>query len=101
MAGFSYIWEFKVRPERLAEFEAAYGPDGDWVRLFRRDPAYLGTDLLRDREDPHRFLTVDRWSSREACLAFRERFRADYGALDARCAGLTLSERPLGDFDRV
>ena len=101
MAGFSYLWEFRVRPERLSEFEAAYGPDGDWVRLFHRDSAYLGTDLLRDRDDPSRFLTIDRWSSREACLAFRERFRPDYEALDARCEGLTLSERPLGDFDRV
>jgi len=101
MAGFSYIWEFRVKPQHLAEFEAAYGPEGDWLRLFRTDPGYLGTELLRDREDPFRFITVDHWTSREACRAFRERCRPEYEALDGRCAGFTASERHLGDFDTV
>ena len=101
MAGFSYLWEFRVRPEQLAAFETAYGPEGDWVRLFRTDPAYLGTELLRDREDPLRFITLDHWASREACQAFRERCRAEYQALDARCAGFTAAEQHLGDFDSV
>lgn len=126
MAGFSYLWEFRVRPEQLAAFETAYGPEGDWVRLFRTDPAYLGTELLRDREDPLRCMTVDHWvrrtaangwvrrppwtasgagkrseRSREACQAFRERCRAEYQALDARCAGFTASEWHLGDFDAL
>lgn len=101
MADFSYLWEFRVRPEQLAAFEAAYGPAGDWVRLFRTDPAYLGTALLRDREDPFRFITVDHWATREAYRAFRERRRAEFEALDARCAGFTASERHLGDFDTV
>jgi heme-degrading monooxygenase HmoA len=98
---FVYLWEFTVTAERRAEFERAYGDDGDWVALFRRSPDYLGTDLLRDRGQPGRYLTVDRWRSAAACEAFRELHAAEMAAIDARCVELTLDERHLGDFDRA
>lgn len=98
---FVYLWEFTVAAEHRAEFERAYGDDGDWVALFRRSPDYLGTDLLRDRERPGRYLTVDRWRSAAAREAFRVRHAAEIAAIDARCAALTLDERHLGDFDRA
>jgi 8-oxo-dGTP diphosphatase len=93
------VWEFRVRPGREVEFEAAYGPEGDWARLFRRDPAYLGTDLLRDGADRRRYLTIDHWTSGAANDAFRERWRSEYEALDRRCEALTEHEEPLGRFD--
>lgn len=96
---FCYIWEFDVRPEYQAEFEAAYGPAGDWARLFRRDPGYLRTDLLRNRADLTRFLTVDFWITREACEAFRARHASEFRVLDEKCERLTVSERHLGDFE--
>ena len=40
------VWEFQVKKECQAEFVAAYGPDGDWARLFRRSPEFLGVELL-------------------------------------------------------
>jgi len=43
--------EFRPRSGREEAFEAAYGPAG-------RD--YLGSELLKDRSDPARSLTVDR-----------------------------------------
>jgi len=99
MSGFSYVWEYRVRPERRAEFEREYGAEGSWARFFARDPAYRGTRLLRDLDDPDRFLTVDLWDSREACRAFRERHRAEFDAIDARGEGWTTSESQLGEFD--
>lgn len=45
---FVVVWEFRVRPGQEAEFEARYGPDGDWARLFRLGEGYGGTVLLRD-----------------------------------------------------
>lgn len=101
MTAFCYMWEFLVHPEKLEEFEAAYGPAGDWVQLFRRDESYLRTDLYRDRDNPRRFVTIDHWVSREACRAFRERFRQDFEALDERCEGFTVRETHLGDFELV
>ena len=98
-AMYCYVWEFTVVTANRAAFEAAYGDGGPWVELFRRDAAYLGTDLLCDLERPGRYLTIDRWTSRDACLAFRERWRAAFDALDAECERLTESERSLGEYE--
>ena len=95
-AGFVRLWRFVPRPGREAEFVAAYGPDGDWARLFRRDPAYLGTDLLRD--GARGFVTLDWWANAAAWDAFHARERADYEALDRRSEGLTDSEDEIGAF---
>jgi hypothetical protein len=38
MAGFTYIWEFRVAPSAQAQFEVEYGPRGSWVTLFRKAP---------------------------------------------------------------
>jgi hypothetical protein len=96
---YCYVWSFVVRPEHSQAFRRAYGSDGDWVRLFRRDPEYIRTDFLGDRDDPARFMTIDYWSSREACLRFRERFRNEFEALDKGFEPLTVKEVHLGDFE--
>jgi len=92
------VWEFRVRPERLSDFLSAYAPGGDWDLLFRRGEGYLSTELLRDERDATRFVTIDRWDSREARDRFRLRFREEYEALDRRCEAYTLEETPVGDF---
>ncbi|HZN03063.1 MAG TPA: NUDIX domain-containing protein [Candidatus Polarisedimenticolia bacterium] len=91
------VWEFRPAPGREAEFERAYGPDGDWARLFRRDPAYLGTELLRGTAG--RYLTLDRWRSRAAYEGFRARHADDYADLDRRMEDLTSHESSIGAFD--
>lgn len=100
MAGgeFVTVWEFRVAPERQAEFESHYGAEGSWARLFRRADGYLGSELLRDRADPHRYVTIDRWSDAEAWRAFRSRFAAEYERLDREFESLTTRETPLGEF---
>lgn len=99
LPSFCYLWEYLVRLADIEKFEAIYDGGGEWARLFRRDRAYIRTDLVRDLDRPGRFLTIDRWVSREACQAFRKRFRAELEELDERCEELTLQERHLGDFE--
>ncbi len=96
---YCYVWSYVVRPECLPAFRTAYGPDGDWVRLFQRDPEYIRTNFLGDLENPARFMTIDFWTSREACLSFRDRFRSEFEALDKSCDRLTVQESHLGDFE--
>lgn len=98
---FAYVWEYEVRPDREAGFRREYGPDGAWVALFRQAPGYVSTALYRDRDQPHRFLTVDTWVSERAHQEFRRRFADAFARLDAACEQLTLRETPLGGFDRV
>jgi heme-degrading monooxygenase HmoA len=93
------VWAFDVKPEQVKAFERVYGPEGDWVRLFRRAPGYVGTEMRRETERMTRYLTIDRWESRAAYAQFKETLRHEYQALDARCAMLTYSERKVGDFE--
>src|SRR5688572_23185888 len=96
---FCYIWEFRVHAEHLDAFVAAYGPDGDWVRLFRGDAAYVRTELLRDRDDPARFLTIDVWTDLAAYREFRRRLQVELEELDRRCEQFTIAEKHLGDLE--
>jgi heme-degrading monooxygenase HmoA len=95
------IWEYKVKADKLPEFEKVYGPGGEWTRLFERAEGYLGSDLHRDLSAPQRYIVLDRWESKEAFESFRERFRAEYGTLDRRCEPLREQETLLGIFSLV
>jgi heme-degrading monooxygenase HmoA len=98
---FVYVWEYRVRPGSVAAFEAAYGAEGAWVRLFRSHAGYLGTELLRDASDPTRYQTIDRWRSRADRDRCREAAAAELEAIDRACEALTVEERHLGDFEIV
>ncbi len=95
------IWEFQVNTEAKLPFEQAYGPAGDWVRLFSRSSDYRGTQLLRDIDWPGRYLTFDHWTSREALRQFKQTHQADYDALDKQCEALTDNESLLGEFESL
>jgi heme-degrading monooxygenase HmoA len=92
------VWEFRVRPGSEAEFEQAYGPGGVWVRLFSSDPAYRGTELVRDVAEPRRYLTMDSWTLAAAYEAFKRSHVAEYTAIDRECERLTEGENEIGRF---
>ena len=98
---YGYIWEYRVPTEDRAMFEAGYGPEGEWARLFRRGAGYMRTDLMRDRADPTRYVTVDYWESFEAFSAFRRAFETEFEAIDRRFESVTAKESKLGEFDLV
>lgn len=91
------VWGYETDQARRADFEAVYGAEGDWERLFRQGDGYLGTELFRDASGAPRYVTVDRWVSRGSFDAFRLRFAAEYSALDQRAGLLTSRETFLGD----
>jgi quinol monooxygenase YgiN len=99
--GYVYIWEYTVLPERVVDFERAYGPDGAWVALFKRANGYIRTELYQDRHISNRYLTIDCWESKEAWQAFRTVLSAEFEAIDAQCEGFTLEEREIGQLTPV
>ncbi len=96
---YCYIWTYIVRPECVKQFHAASGPEGNWARFFRNDPAYIRTHLLSDRDHPTRFVTMDFWSSYEAWASFRQRFASQFEALDKTFEQYTVEEVHIGSFD--
>ena len=95
------IWELQVRTGQEAEFERVYGPEGDWVQLFRKSKAFLRTEFLRDLETDGRYFAVDYFSSQSGFQSFLKQHREEYDALDRRGETLCASEQRLGSFTVV
>jgi len=95
---FVVVWRFEIAEDKIQAFEAAYGPDGAWARLFRSSPRYLGTELLRDAYVPGGYLTIDRWASEDDFRAFRKDHDQEYESLDRSCDDLTSRETRIGAY---
>jgi quinol monooxygenase YgiN len=92
---YEVVWEFQPAPGCAREFESVYGPTGLWAALFRRDPGYLGTELIPPREPGGWYRTIDRWESAAAYERFRQTCGSEYNALDRACQSLTSHERAV------
>jgi hypothetical protein len=95
---FVVVWQFEVAEEKIAPFEAAYGPEGSWAQLFRLSSDYQGTELLCDAYVAGKYLTVDRWTSEESFRTFRRDHDAEYESLDRLCDPLTSRETRIGTY---
>ena len=62
------VW--RVKPERADDFVAAWTEFAEWT-VANVEGTGRGT-LLRDRDDPNRFVSIGPWESLEAIDAWRE-----------------------------
>jgi heme-degrading monooxygenase HmoA len=99
-SAFVIIWEFRINLRKRRAFERAYGPDGDWAKLFREGKGYLGTELIHDTQQPDRYLTMDYWKSRANYETFKKQNRKMYEIIDQNCEALTTKEVEIGKFSR-
>ena len=95
------IWRFRVQPGKLDAFERAYGPQGDWARLFSRAEGFIATELLKLHGEAATYLTIDRWRSEAAFAHAKATLADDYAALDRCCEAYTSEESWLGLHDVV
>jgi heme-degrading monooxygenase HmoA len=82
-------------------FEAAYGPDGEWSRFFRGARGYVGTELLRDVEQPGRYVVIDRWESADTYNDFIEAHRDEYMRREDEMTFHYVQELRFGTFSSV
>jgi heme-degrading monooxygenase HmoA len=93
------VFSYEVRDP--AQFEAVYGPGGDWETFFGGARGYVGTELLRDVEVPGRYLVIDRWESAEAYNAFATEHREEYIRRVDETRFLYDQELRFGTFENV
>jgi heme-degrading monooxygenase HmoA len=82
-------------------FERVYGAEGEWAEFFRRGRGYVGTELLKDVEQPGRYLVIDRWESRDTYNFFVESNRDEYMRRVDETTFLYDHELRLGTFENV
>ena len=91
---FVVVWQFEIAEEKIAAFEAAYGPDGSLGSAFSLSPEYKGTELLRDAYES-RHLPDHRPLGQRRCFSrFRKEHDTDYETLDRSCDALTTPRNP-------
>ncbi len=95
------LWEYRVRKDRIREFEEHYRGDGTWERFFRGGRGFRETRLLHDRETPGRYMTIDVWDDLPSYRAFSETNAEKYKEIDRRCEEFTEEERCLGYFETL
>ena len=96
---FVTLWEFEVKSGSEELFEQAYGPEGEWVRLFRRDARYRGTRLLRDVARERVYVTMDMWDSLDAYEEFREKYAAEYAEIDKTYEEMTNNDKHFANYE--
>ncbi|MDX9883920.1 MAG: hypothetical protein RBS73_17810 [Prolixibacteraceae bacterium] len=89
------IWEYKVKPRAVSEFEEFYGPGGEWVRFFKQSKSYMGTELLLDDESKLSYITIDFWDSEEGYELFFQENKEQYELLDEKGNAFTKSEKRI------
>lgn len=82
-------------------FEEAYGPNGDWALFFKDARGYVGTELLRDLEQPGRYLVIDRWESVDTYNDFIDTNRDEYMRRGDEMAFHYVQELRFGTFASV
>jgi quinol monooxygenase YgiN len=95
------VFSYHVAPDETEAFEAAYGPGGEWARLFAGADGYVGTDLLRSDGDPARYIVIDTWRTEDAYDAFLTGHGRAYDQLCSRTAALFRRETSHGRFETV
>ncbi len=98
MKAFVTIWTYNVIPGKEKQFEELYGNEGAWVKLFRKYPDYLKTELHKDLKISSRYVTIDYWKSREAYYEFRKSEIKTFKEIDKIGEELTESEIKIGEF---
>ena len=93
------VFRYEVRdPE---EFERAYGAEGEWAEFFKRGDGYIGTELLRDVDEPDRYLVIDRWVTAAAYSDFLAAYNDEYLRRADETRLHYLQELRFGTFENV
>ena len=92
------IWEFRPKPACYEDFINAYKADGRWAKLFAQAKGFQGTQLIQDKADQNRFITIDQWDTQSAYDTFQKEFGQAYQQLDQELEGLNNQETLIGNF---
>ena len=92
---------FRYDARDPADFERAYGADGEWAQFFRQGVGYIGTELLRDIVEPDRYIVIDRWESAEAYSAFLVAHGDEYLRRSEEALFYYVQELRMGTFENL
>jgi heme-degrading monooxygenase HmoA len=69
-----------------------------WSKLFAKSPGFRGTTVLRDVDNPRRYLTIDIWDSEGQRTQALVEHKTEYSDLEVAFEKWTESKPELGTF---
>lgn len=93
------ISEYIVHESDRGQFELVFARGGAWSKLFARHRGFRGTSLLRDKENPGRYLIIDVWDSSTDWKDAIAETQSEYSELMATLSTWTQSKARLGIFE--
>ncbi len=93
------IFQYYVEPDNDRLFNILNGPKGDWEKFFKKSDFFIDTQLLKDEEQPGKYVTLDMWVSREKFDEHVSQNQGEYDDLCARNAELYSECRLVGNFE--
>lgn len=92
------VCEYVSMPGTSGRLELVFGPGGTWSKLFADCQGFRGTTVLRDTENPRRYMTVDLWDSATTREQALSEHSDDYAELLTSIDQWLESRRELGTF---
>jgi heme-degrading monooxygenase HmoA len=92
------VYEFIIKDESRGQFELTFGPGGAWSKLFARSEGFRGTTVMRDVENPCRYLTIELWETADLREKARAEHQTDDSDLDSTLTNWTDSMIEVGIF---
>ena len=92
------VSEFVVNEGLEGQFELAYGPGGAWSKVFAACPGFRGTTVLRDTQNPRRYLIVDLWDNLSEREQWMDEHKTEVSNLDAALSDWTESRIEVGVY---
>ena len=93
------VWKYEVDQALRQEFEAEYGPNGAWSRLFGVSDGYLDSLLHADADRRSTYLLIDRWRDQESYDAFKAEYGVAYNKQSRAFERLYVKEELVGAFE--
>jgi hypothetical protein len=96
-----YIWQYDIYPDFRSDFLFSYGPTGERVKFFKKGDGYLKTELLTDKQNKFKFITIDYWINSQQYAEFLKKNELEFTEIDKKCDAFTKSELKIGDYELV
>ena len=97
---------FYIKAESERKFELLNGPSGAWSKFFTRSSDFCGTNylkslesVLKDEEQARRYLTMDRWRSKEGFDSYVAEHQDRFDELSGMNEELALAKNHFGFFE--
>lgn len=98
---FIVLNEFHVKEEHIPAFETEFGSAGTRSETLQKGEGFMSTELMKDGANKRRFITIDRWISKDAYEDFQIEFENESAEVAKLGENMLEKQQLIGAFERA